>query len=117
MIKGDPRQLAIDLTNRSVCAVRVAAVIWDATGRIITWGWNHSGTDGLGEHAEIHALSRANRARLVGASIAVAGRRKTHTIVVSFPCANCSARVIKAGVSVVWIEDKLGCWKSIRIND
>jgi deoxycytidylate deaminase len=114
MKMSDPRQLAIDLTNRSVCSVRVAAVIWDANG-IFAWGWNSSGANGLGEHAEIHAIRRANRARLANSSIAVAGRRKANNVVVSFPCANCTARLVKLSIAVVWIEAKSGVWQQINL--
>jgi len=65
MRKLQPHDLAIDLTKRSICAVRVAAVLWDQYG-IFSWGWNSAGPDGFGQCAEIHAISRANKARLAG---------------------------------------------------
>lgn len=115
MKKLQPSDLAIDLTKRSVCSVRVAAVIWDKHG-IYSWGWNSAGPNGFGQCAEIHAISRANRDRLAGSSIAIAGRRKAHNVVVSFPCANCMARLIKVGITTVFIESKDGQWQRIRIK-
>lgn len=115
MNKGsDPKGLAIDLLDRSTCQVQVAAVIFDNHG-IFAWGHNHMGFDGLGEHAECAAIRRSNRNRLRSSSIAVAGRRKRNAkIVVAFPCAECQARLIKVGISDVWIQDNLK-WIRVRI--
>ena len=43
-----PWILANDLIYRSSCRVKMAAVIVDEKDRIFSWGWNHSGRDGLG---------------------------------------------------------------------
>lgn len=90
-----PRDLAIDLLPRSTCKVRVAAVITDLYGRIISWGWNHPGPQGMGVHAEIHAISRANKVRLGGGIIFVAGVRKNGALVPARPCSACQKVIAK----------------------
>lgn len=115
MKKLIPSELAVDLTKRSICAVQVAAVVWDSYG-VFSWGWNSAGPDGMGEHAEAHAIKRANKARLAGSSIAIAGRRKRNgKIVVSLPCTDCANRVSKWGIKWVWIESKDGLWQRIQL--
>lgn len=115
MKKLSPLDLAVDLTKRSVCSVQVAAVIWDSYG-ILSWGWNSAGFDGLGEHAEAHAIRRSNKSRLAKSSIAVAGRRKRNgKIIVSLPCIDCTARLIKHQIKWVWIESKSGAWQRISL--
>ena len=115
MIKSNPQQLAVDLLDRSVCSVAVAAVVFDSHG-IYSWGWNSSGANGYGEHAECAAIRRANRNRLSKSMIAVAGRRKRNMkVVVAFPCADCQARLIKVGISTVWIQEKSGLWIKVGI--
>ena len=110
-----PSALAIDLTKRSICAVQVAAVVFDTHG-IFGWGWNSAGADGMGEHAECHAIRRANRVRLSHCSIAIAGRRKrTGKIISSFPCANCMQRIAAAGIQFVWVESQQGLWQRITL--
>jgi hypothetical protein len=61
------------ILRRSICRVQMGAVIYDSYG-VFAWGWNHPGEDGLGEHAEVHAMRRASKRRLVGATLVVAGR-------------------------------------------
>lgn len=73
--KINPQQLALDLLKRSTCRVQVAAVVSDKHG-IFSWGWNHRAADGSGVHAERHAILRANKARLYGARLTIAGKRK-----------------------------------------
>lgn len=116
MKKGsDPKELAIDLLDRSTCQVQVAAVIFDNYS-IHSWGHNHMGFDGMGEHAECAAIRRSNRNRLADSSIAVAGRRKRNAkSVVAFPCAECQARLIKVGILDVWIQDHTSVWIKVRI--
>ena len=111
---SNPIEVAIAMCNRSVCNVRVGAVIWDANG-IISWGWNSAGPSGMGQCAEIHAISRANRLRLSNSNIAIAGRRKASTVVTSFPCSGCFARLTKYKLNTVWIEQKTGEWVQIAI--
>jgi deoxycytidylate deaminase len=91
----DPRQLAIDLLGRSTCHVQVAAVIADRHG-IFSWGWNSSGRDGYGEHAEAAAIRRANKRRLDYATIYIAGKRSKQ--VMSRPCEECQKLLKKWGV-------------------
>jgi deoxycytidylate deaminase len=108
MKKSDPRILAIDLLDRSICLVRVAAVIFDNHG-IFSWGWNSIGPTGYGTHAEIHALERANRKRLHGASIAIAGRRRGR-VVPSWPCSDCWDRLNKARIRRIYTQNRSGVW-------
>ena len=73
-----PRELALDLLDRSSCNVQVAAVLSDNHG-IFAWGWNHNPTNPnkiKGIHAEAHAISRSNKKRLENAVLTVAARRK-----------------------------------------
>lgn len=102
MIKpSDPRQLVMDLLPRSVCAVKVAAVLADDHG-IFSWGWNSAG-QGFGEHAEAAAVRRSNKKRLEGATIYVAGvRDRNGRPVNSKPCPACERLVRKWDLTVVY---------------
>ncbi len=113
MKKTDPRSLATDLTYRSTCNVQVAAVLFDRKG-IFAWGHNHMGSTGFGEHAEVHALSRANRKRLKGASIAIAGKRKS-AVVPSRPCTDCLKRLLKVQIGAIYIQGRNGEWERIYL--
>lgn len=110
MIKpSDPRQLAIDLIPRSICSVQVGAAVCDASGNIISWGWNSVG-NGFGLHAEAHAIRRANQARLWYGAIYVASQRKrTGKAIISKPCPECRAIIDKWHLDVVW-RDRDGRW-------
>lgn len=101
MIKPrDPRELAIDLLPRSTCKVKVAAVIADRHG-IFSWGWNSSGPDGLGEHAEAAAIRRSSKKRLRGSTIYVAGAWKhSEKVVTACPCMDCAKLIRKHGLNV-----------------
>ena len=118
MIKpSDPRRLAIDLLSRSVCAIRVAAVIADNRAglgqSIFSWGWNNSGRDGYGEHAEMAAVRRANKRRLVGSAIYIAAKRGG--IITAKPCSNCQRALRGYGLRwMVW-RDREG-WHTEEIN-
>mgnify|MGYP001609009285 CR=1 FL=1 len=110
MIFSNPRDLALDLLPRSACAVQVAAVIADHCGDIFAWGWNSSGPDGLGLHAEIAAIRRANRGRLKGATIYVASqRRRNGKTINSRPCDQCD-RVIKKWGLEIRFRNAVGLW-------
>lgn len=108
----DPRDLVIRLIQRSTCTVQVAAVISDNHG-ILSWGQNNVGFDGLGEHAEAHAIRKSNRKRLKGATIWVASiRNRNSKVINSKPCADCQRLIDKYGLKVVyrdatnkWIKD------------
>lgn len=115
MIKSTPQQLALDLLDRSICSVQVAAVVFDAHG-IVGWGWNSMGGDGYGECAEISAIRRSNRRRLGGSTCVVVGRRKrNHKTVIAFPCANCYARLVKVGIKTIHFQDKASKWHKVKI--
>lgn len=116
----DPRELAIDLLDRSRTNVQVTAVLSDSHG-IFSWGWNH--TDGKrGVHAEEHAIERANKKRLTGAKLTVTGRRKrSKNFVCARPCdyprrdgsrsLPCMELAKKYSIAVVEYTDKDGSWK------
>lgn len=91
----------------------MAAVLSDKYG-IFAWGWNHLGNTGYGTHAEEHAISRANRNRLKGATITVYGiRRKTP--VFSRPCEQvCMPIIEKVGIKEIQFFDKHR-WQRIKL--
>lgn len=106
-----PKDLAVDLLNRSTCAVQVAAVLVDKTG-IYGWGWNSVGT-GFGIHAEAHCLLRSNRRRWRESIMYVAAKRKkSGGTVTSKPCEECAKLVRKVG-RVVY-RDKDEVWKALK---
>lgn len=110
MIKPkDPRELAVALTSRSICSVQVAAVLADNWG-IHAWGTNHIGFDGLGCHAEIECLRRANRRRVGHSTLYVAAVRKRNGKTVNArPCADCW-RIVSRCDRVVY-RDAFGIWR------
>ena len=88
-LNQSPTEVVIQLLKRSKCAVQVAAVLADGWG-IFSWGWNSSGPDGLGQHAEIHCMRRANPNRIPNATMYVAARRKKNgKSVTAMPCDEC----------------------------
>lgn len=103
------RQLASDILGRSRCSVQVGAAIAD-NGGIISWGWNSEGFDGMGLHAEAHAILRANRKRLRHATIYIASiRRRNGKLVPSKPCEDCQKLVDKWELRVIW-QNNNGEW-------
>lgn len=114
MIKpDDPRELALDLIDRSICTIQVGACIADNWG-VYSWGWNSMGSDGLGQCAETHAIKRANKARFNSTStIYVASRRRRNgKVVPAKPCADCAYIIGKWGLKVKW-RDNDGEWKDM----
>lgn len=102
----DPKDLAIELLDRSQCSVQVAAIITDSEG-VISWGWNSMGPTGYGQHAEDHALWRSNPKRLEGSTITVAGRRaKSGNFVLARPCAYCMETLRNVGIDKVVYRTK-----------
>lgn len=109
-----PIELALDVARRSICRVKMGAVILDSKGRIISWGWNHHlSTDGPGNHAETHAIKRANPKRLPFSTIYTAGiRPKKHNFVYARPCSSCQQIIKAVGIEkMVWM-DKEGKMRS-----
>ena len=107
----DPRELAIDLLSRSICSVQVAAVAADKHG-IFSWGWNSSGLDGLGQHAEDHCCSRSNLDRLRGSSTVLyiaARRRRNLKTVTAKPCLECQ-RILTSHRLLACYRDSEGAW-------
>lgn len=95
--------------------MKMAAVIHDRRG-VVSWGWNSAGRDGMGMHAEEHAVSRANRKRLRGATITVAGmgweRRK---LLCSLPClGRCLPLIRKVGIKRVEYMTRCGEWEVLE---
>lgn len=109
----DPRDLAEALLSRSSCAVQVAAVLTDRHG-VHGWGWNNSGRDGMGEHAEVACLRRANRRRALASTLYVAAQRaRNGRTVTARPCIGCMAWITRFGVGrVVW-RDANGGWNDL----
>ncbi len=108
-----PKQLAIDISERSICRVKVGACIADKHG-IYSWGWNTLG-NGFGCCAETHALLRANRKRLAGSKIYVAGyHKKTKNPCPAKPCQNCTRLITAAGIKQVYWHGKEG-WDSYYV--
>lgn len=111
----DPRELAVDLLSRSVCAVQVASCIADRHG-IFGWGHNHAGPDGMGEHAEVHCLSRSNieRARKPEAILYVAARRRRNgKTVTAKPCLACW-RLVQSHSLLVVYRDADNVWQTLE---
>jgi len=101
-----PEELAFDLARRSPHPeYRMAAVLIDHRGRIFAWGWNHPSTRKLqkfhSNHCEYHAISRASRHRLPGATIVVVALRKNNNVVTAKPCENCLALILKHQIAKV----------------
>ena len=99
------KQLEIhDLTKylaaRSTCSVKVGAVIYDDDFRILSWGWNHSGSNGFGECAERYAIRRSNRKRLNGSTICIVSIRR-NKMITSLPCMKCAAAIKRAKIKFV----------------
>lgn len=114
-----PRELALDLCERSTCRWQMAAVLSDARG-IFAWGWNHMLKDapevGAGMHAERFAIMmRANRKRLQGARLTVAGKRGVRDIL-SKPCPQCFALAIKYKIKTIEYLTKEGTWETIKLT-
>lgn len=108
----DPRELAEAILKRSICNVKVGAVLADKQG-IFAWGWNHMGASGMGIHAEVHCLSRANKARLRDAVMYIAGERaRNGKAVPARPCADCARATAFVG-KIIW-RDSDHSWKEIK---
>ena len=112
MLKYDPKTLALKIAQRSShCIFCIGAVIHDSKGRIISWGWN---IQNLGMdlktfgHAEAHALRRANRTRLRGATIVVAGfTANSGKIITTRPCLKCVTLLHRFGIRQMQYTTKL----------
>lgn len=102
--KTDPWKLTLQLIKRSVCRVQMGAVVTDRRGRIVSWGWNHPGADGMGMCAERHALGRANPKRLRGAEIHVRGFNRVNESG-SKPCPRCREALARVGIDVIHYRD------------
>lgn len=108
-LKGeDPKYIAVNILERSICAVQVGACIEDKTG-ILAVGWNSVGK-GFGWHAEAHAVYRANRNRVKGSTIYIAAKRKRNGVnVIARPCDACMPYLV--GMNIWW-RDKTGIWRN-----
>lgn len=106
-----PIEICLALLSRSRCAVQVSAVISDNHG-IFAWGWNNSGSSGYGIHAEIHAVTRANRSRIPNAILWVSARRKKNgRTVTARPCSECQPHLQGSkGFKHIMYRDGNGVW-------
>lgn len=101
--------LATEILSRSPCLVQVGAAIEDKSG-IMAWGWNSPGPDGFGLHAEEHAILRANKRRLRGATICVASKwRDSGKTTPAKPCPRCQRLIDKWELKAMW-RDRTGNW-------
>jgi tRNA(Arg) A34 adenosine deaminase TadA len=111
-----PRELALDLLDRSSCKVQVSAVLSDNYG-IFSWGWNSPPTNPnkiKGVHAEAHAIRRANSKRLKNATLTIAARRrKSRTIILSRPCENCMSIIKNNRIKRAEYTTKDSTWETI----
>jgi tRNA(Arg) A34 adenosine deaminase TadA len=108
-----PEALALWIARRARDAPRyqMGAVIVDARGHRLAWGWCWRGAVGRSMHAEAHALTRANRARLPGSTIWIAGIRKgTGRVILARPCATCAQRILVNGLARVVYSTPTG-WR------
>jgi len=99
------------IAARSRCKVMVGAVI-ENKNRIISVGWNNSGTSGQGECAEINAIKKAYRRRrkklLKGATIYVFGfwQRTKKNLRLTKPCPKCLGMIQDVGSSKIIYYDR-----------
>ncbi len=112
------RALSMDICVRSTYKIQVGAVLTDKNGKIFAWGWNHPSVDGLTQHAEAHAVSRANHYRLNGARLTVAGRKqKNGNWVLSRPCERkCLPMVQNLGISEIEFITPSGNWEFLKLK-
>lgn len=118
--------LAVAFLDCSPCKVQMSAVIWDKNG-IISVGWCRGNGNGGGIHAEQDAIERAEKNRLVGATITVVGRRKkSKNWVFSKPCSDnktyrhyeipCLERIRSSGISSIEYITKSGDLVTMRLQ-
>lgn len=114
----DARELVVDLCGRSSYKIQMGAVLTDKNGRIFAWGWNHPSADGFTEHAEAHAVSRANPSRLRGSRLTVAGKKqKNGNWVLSKPCERkCLLMAMNLGISEVEFITPSGDWEFLKLK-
>jgi len=105
-------ELTKSIALRSICNVKVGAIIYDSLG-VFAWGWNNSG-DGYGICAERFAIKRSNKRRLSGARIMVISVRKGK-IICSMPCPKCSAVIGALGIKYVTCATADGEWLTFRM--
>ena len=111
--RKDPKEIAEAMISRSVCSVQVGAVLVDVAGNVFSWAWNTVGPDGLGLHAEIHCIKRANKHRLEGSTILVASqRRRNHKTICSKPCVACQYLLDKYDIHCLF-RDADSVWKGV----
>lgn len=111
----DAIKLAKDISGRSICKVKVGAVLSDNHG-IFAWGWNSPGPTCEGLHAEKYAISRANRKRLCGARLTVFASRNGKMILAR-PCEKiCLPLLKKHGLKIMEYTTKEGDWKTEVVN-
>lgn len=106
--KRDPKEIAEAMITRSSCHVRVGAVLVDKAGNVFSWGWNSMGLDGFGQCAEIHCIKRANRARLPGSVMLIAGERaRNKKAVPAKPCTRCQRWLDRWKIKAIYRDSNL----------
>lgn len=104
------QEILESLLDRSTCHVQVSALLMDRKNRVVSYGWNSAGPTGMGLHAEIHCLQRANPKRVADSILYVmARRRKSGNPVTAHPCAACAPAVREC--EACSYRDKDGLWK------
>lgn len=104
----DPKEIAEAMIKRSICMISVGACI-ATKDSVHSWGHNHVGFDGRGEHAEASAIRRSNKKRIIGQTIYVAGEYRNANFVNAKPCEECQKLIDKFNLKVVW-RNKRGEW-------
>ena len=113
MNSRDGKRLLRKLLNRSICSVKVAAIL-RCEDKVVAVGWNHIGFDGLGMHAEADCLRRVNLRRLQASTLYVAAERKRNgRAVKARPCPDCERLIRGLAVGRVLWRDSDGEWRDL----
>lgn len=110
---------AVDLARSRVhdfiMSYQIGAVLVDIDGRIFQWGWCHKGQskfikDSRSVCAEEHALVRANKHRLRGATLYVAGLRRpsvnvVERVILAKPCEKCERLALSFRINKIRFTD------------
>ena len=112
-----PTALASQFAARATGRARVGAVLQDCEDRVFSWGWCHpsSGHNGRSVHAEEHAIARANRTRLDGATLYVCRLTKSGYGLAK-PCDACQRLISKAGIACVLFTVSDPSWSSYLVS-
>lgn len=105
---------AIKVAKRStIKRFKTGAVIVDRNGAIVSLGWSHMTDRRMAQyysmHAELHAILRAEKSRLKGATMYVATIvGKSGNVTSAKPCPACEGVIASVGIKdVVFTERKV----------